>query len=250
MKTNWDYTKLADAYLQRPNYASSAIEKMIENANLKKGDLACDVGAGVAHLTLELYSRGLNVFAVEPNDAMRLNGINRTKNCKIQWFEGTGENTGMKKSFFDIVTFGSSFNVCNRQQALKEASRILKPNGWFACMWNHRDIESNLIQKDIERIIKNNIPNYGYGTRREDQTNEINKSNLFGNVIYIEGNITHKQSVKGQIEAWKSHATLERQSGDKFIKINNQIEKHLKSLNKDYIDIDYTTRLWMAKLLN
>ena len=45
MKTNWDYTKLADAYLQRPDYASSAIEKMIKNVNLKKGDLACDVGA-------------------------------------------------------------------------------------------------------------------------------------------------------------------------------------------------------------
>ena len=105
-------------------------------------------------MTLELYSRGLNVIAVEPNDAMRLNGINRTKNCKIEWFGGTGEDTGMKKSFFDIVTFGSSFNVCNRQQALIEASRILKPNGWFAWVWNHRDIESNLIQKDIERIIK------------------------------------------------------------------------------------------------
>ena len=176
MKTNWDYTKLADAYLKRPDYAPSAIIKMFKVAELKKGDLACDVGAGVAHLTLELNSRGLDVDAVEPNDAMRKNGIERTKNLNINWFEGCGENTGRDSSKYDIVTFGSSFNVCDRQLALKETSRILKPKGWFACMWNHRDIETNTIQKEVENIIKNNIEGYGYGTRRENQNDEINKS--------------------------------------------------------------------------
>ena len=91
MKTNWDYTKLADAYLKRPDYAPTAINEMFKVAELKKGDLACDVGAGVAHLTLELNSRGLNVEAVEPNDAMRKNGIERTKKLNINWFEGSGE---------------------------------------------------------------------------------------------------------------------------------------------------------------
>ena len=28
MKTEWDYTDLAEAYLKRPGYAQSAIEKM------------------------------------------------------------------------------------------------------------------------------------------------------------------------------------------------------------------------------
>lgn len=250
MKTNWDYTKLADAYLKRPDYAPSAINEMFKVAELKKGDLACDVGAGVAHLTLELNSRGLDVEAVEPNDAMRTNGIERTKNLNIKWFEGSGENTGRESSKFDIVTFGSSFNVCDRQLALKETSKILKPNGWFACMWNHRDIETNTIQKEIEKIIKNNIEGYGYGTRRENQNDEINKSGLFGDVTYIEGKVTHSKSIEGQIEAWKSHATLERQAGSRFYKIIDEIEQYLRSLGEEFIDIDYTTRLWMAKAIN
>ena len=249
MKTNWDYTKLAEAYLKRPDYAPSAINKMFEKAKLKKGDLACDVGAGVAHLTLELFNRGLNVTAVEPNNAMRKNGIKRTHNLNIKWFEGTGENTGIENSKFDIVTFGSSFNVCDRQLALRETLRILKPSGWFACMWNHRDIETNAIQSKVENIIKKNIKGYGYGTRREDQTEEIEKSKLFGDVIYIEGKVTHNQSIKQQIEAWKSHATLERQAGDKFYKIINEIQEYFLSLRRDFIEIDYTTRVWMAKAL-
>ena len=127
MKTEWDYTDLAEAYLKRPDYAQTSIDKMLETAGVKKGDAACDVGAGAAHLTLKLAEYGLNVCAVEPNDAMRKNGIQRTSQYQnVQWFEGVGEHTGMESNKFDLVTFGSSFNVCNRQEALLETKRILK----------------------------------------------------------------------------------------------------------------------------
>lgn len=112
MKTEWDYTELAEAYLKRPDYAQNAIDKMLETAGIKKGDLVCDVGAGAAHLTLRLAEARLRVRAVEPNDAMRANGIRRTaKFDTVEWFEGVGEHTGMEDNTFDMVTFGSSFNV-------------------------------------------------------------------------------------------------------------------------------------------
>ena len=79
MKTEWDYTSLADAYLKRPDYSDQAIDAMLSIAGAEKGDLFCDVGAGVAHLTLMLVARGLGVVAVEPNDAMRANGVKRTE---------------------------------------------------------------------------------------------------------------------------------------------------------------------------
>ena len=34
MKTDWDYTTLADAYLKRPDYSEDAIDKMIALAGL------------------------------------------------------------------------------------------------------------------------------------------------------------------------------------------------------------------------
>ena len=34
IKTEWDYTKLADAYIKRPNYSEEAIEKMLVIAGL------------------------------------------------------------------------------------------------------------------------------------------------------------------------------------------------------------------------
>lgn len=248
MKTEWDYTELAEAYLKRPDYAQSAIDKMLETSGVKRGDAACDVGAGAAHLTLKLAEFGLDICAVEPNDAMRKNGIKKTEQYKnVQWFEGVGEHTGMESNKFLLVTFGSSFNVCNRQEALMESKRILKDNGWFACMWNHRDL-SDPLQKEIEDILKAQITDYSYGTRREDQTEVINQSKLFGKVVYIEGTVLHNILAEDFIEGWKSHGTVQRQSEDKFNLINREICRVVKEKGEEYVKVPYTTRIWMAQV--
>lgn len=247
MKTEWDYTDLADAYLKRPEYAQSAIDKMLSTADIS-GGAVCDIGAGAAHLTIKLAEAGLTVYAVEPNDAMRKNGIKRTQHFdNVQWFEGVGEHTGMEDSKFDLVTFGSSFNVCDRIAALKESKRILKEHGWFACMWNHRDLNDSL-QAEIEGIFKEEIETYDYGIRRQNQTDIINESGLFGDVIYIEGTVVHTIPAEDFIEGWKSHGTLQRQSKDKFELINNKIRKLIESKGKEYIQVPYTTRIWMAQV--
>ena len=247
MKTEWDYTDLADAYLKRPDYAQDAIDKMLKTANVVKGSMVCDVGAGAAHLTIKLAEAGLIVYAVEPNDAMRANGMKRTERFdRVQWYEGVGEHTGMEDSKFDLVTFGSSFNVCDRKEALRESKRILKDNGWFACMWNHRNLNDPL-QAELESIFKEEIEKYDYGTRREDQTEVINASGLFGKVVYIEGNVVHDVLAEDFIEGWRSHGTLQRQSKDKFDLINQRIKKLIESKGQKYIKVPYTTRIWMAQ---
>jgi ubiquinone/menaquinone biosynthesis C-methylase UbiE len=249
MKTEWDYTTLANAYLKRPDYADAAIDAFLSIAGAKKGDKFCDVGAGVAHLTLMLARRGLDVVAVEPNNAMRINGIKRTERLSsIRWHEGTGEATGQANHVFDAVTFGSSFNVCDRQQALKETARILKPQGWFACMWNHRLLDDP-IQSRIEAIIREKVPNYGYGTRRENQTTIIDASSLFGPVVHLDSRVIHEQSIEECVEAWRSHATLQRQAGDDFYDVVSSIESYLLSLNLPIIKVPYSTNIWAARLL-
>lgn len=248
MKTEWDYTSLADAYLKRPDYADAAIDAMLKIAGAEKEDKFCDVGAGVAHLTLMLASRGLDVTAVEPNDAMRANGAKRTASLpNIRWHEGTGEQTGQAAQNFDMVTFGSSFNVCDRPAALLEAARILRPRGWFACMWNHRQLEDP-IQADIEAIIKEKVPGYGYGTRREDQAAVIDASRLFGPAVHLDSCVNHVQAIGECVEAWRSHATLERQAGALFGSVVASIEEYLVGLKAATIEIPYSTNIWVARL--
>jgi SAM-dependent methyltransferase len=246
MKTEWDYTQLAQAYLKRPDYSPEALDKLFKLCGLSRGARVCDVGAGVAHLTLKLAQEGFEVRAVEPNDAMRAQGQRRTAGLKnVAWSEGTGEATGQPDQAFDLVTFGSSFNVCDRALALKESFRILKAGGTFACMWNHRDLEDPL-QASLEGAIKARLTGYDYGTRREDQSAVIDSSGLFGSVKVMEGRVLHRQKVEDCLEAWRSHATLQRQAGPAFDGIIREMEKILLAQGSPEITVPYTTRIWAA----
>ena len=42
MKTDWDYTDLADAYIKRSDYAESALDEIVIVAKLQKDAKICD----------------------------------------------------------------------------------------------------------------------------------------------------------------------------------------------------------------
>ena len=248
MKTEWNYTGLATAYLKRPDYADVAIDAVVNIAGLGPADRVCDVGAGVAHLTMMLDARGLVVDAVEPNDDMRAVGSTRTDGLEhVTWYEGVGEATGRPSGAYGLVSFGSSFNVCDRPAALQEAARLLRTHGWFCCMWNHRDLDDP-VQRAIEDIIRSHIPAYEYGARREDQRSIVDGSGLFGPSIYLNAGVRHEQTVSECVEAWRSHATLARQAGDDFPQIVDEIEEFLTASANATVSVPYSTEVWLAQL--
>jgi ubiquinone/menaquinone biosynthesis C-methylase UbiE len=249
LKTEWDYSNLAKAYLARPQYSRDVVDALFAISGTKKMDKTCDVGAGVGHLTSHHIRAGFAVTAIEPNDEMRKLGLQNFQEC--QWLEGKGEDTKQAESSFKLVTFGSSFNVCDRDLALIESHRILEDGGWFVCMWNHRNLE-NPVQAKIESIIKSHIPTYGYGTRRENQDQIIKRSGLFRSPIHVNSEVVFGQKVEDCIEAWKSHATLARQAGNTFNDIIVSISTFLRSEfssndNQAIIPIPYTTNAWIAQ---
>lgn len=245
----WDYTKHAKFYSYRPNYAPKSIDMLHTLVGGGKQDIiVADIGAGTGNLSIMLLERGCRVIAVEPNDAMREIGIERTKGKNITWVRATGLKSTLKNEEFDWVTFGSSFNVMDRNEALKEAHRLLKKNGYFSCMWNHRDL-NDPYQKIAEDTIIEFVPNYTRGARREDQRPIIEScKDLFDNIIYLEEDFYFHQNIKNYINAWKSvknpYWDLETKEGNElFEKISDKISQRLP---KEF-DIKYTTRCWSAK---
>lgn len=118
------------------------------------------MGAGTGKLTENLSEIGLKGYAVEPNDAMRAEG------CKLfadkgtfTWSKGTAEETGLEDNSVDWVLMGSSFHWTNKEKAIKEFARILKPGGYFTAIWNPRDIKRSELHMQIEDMIYNEIPN-------------------------------------------------------------------------------------------
>ncbi|MCF6263208.1 MAG: class I SAM-dependent methyltransferase [Xanthomonadales bacterium] len=204
------------------------------------------MGAGTGKLSRMLASSplGLNIIALEPNQDMRKMGILKTNFEQVSWYCGTAEKTGHSDAAFSLITFGSSFNVVDQKLALHEAGRVLKPGAWFACLWNHRDI-NNELQCKIETYIKSQLPEYNYGQRRQDQHDIIQNNDNFKNIQKFSR--PHIATVKRDhfMQAWNSHLTLKRQAGAKFKSIIRAIDHLIPASNT--LQIPYTTVVWMAQ---
>lgn len=247
VEQNWDYSKNAEFYKYRPNYSSKAIKMLIEYLginNREKFSIA-DIGAGTGNLTIMLLNEGFkNVTAVEPNDEMRKIGEDVTKGFDAKWIRATATETTLSDRY-DWVTFGSSFNVIDRNIALAETHRILKNNGYFTCIWNHRNLLCP-IQKQAEDIIESFIPEYDRGVRREDQRPFLEKNaNQFTDICHIEVDFDVKRSIDEYILAWKSVRNrfwdLETNDGQElFSKMTDKIRRELP----EKFEIKYTSRAW------
>jgi ubiquinone/menaquinone biosynthesis C-methylase UbiE len=108
---------------------------------------------------------------------------------------------GIDDSSVAHAFFGSSFNVADQQVTLKEVARILKQGGFFACMWNHRDLTDPL-QAEIEKIFRREVLNHNYGKRRQDPTVEIEASELFGPIHHIEERFLATLRAQDWVAAW------------------------------------------------
>ncbi len=245
-RVSWDYTDLADAYLLRPQYADEFLSAALDRADLDATDRVADIGAGTGNLTVLLLRRGYQVDAVEPNAAMRRHGIVQTERfgASVTWRAATAEDTHLQRGRYGLVAFGSSFNVVEARAALKETSALLQPKGWFMCCWNHRD-SSDPLQQAVDAVILKHLPHYEKGTRAEDQAGTIAASGLFEDAEVFSGRVVHSVVARDWGEAWKSHATLARQAGDRMDAIVADISALIRGAAM--IDVPYITKGWLAQ---
>ncbi len=247
----WDYTEHAKYYDNRPNYAPAAIEHLCRYVGADKaGCDVADIGAGTGNLTVLLKDYVKSVVAVEPNDAMRAIGIQKTKDMtNVSWKVGTGENTGLADQSVQWATFGSSFNTTDRDKSLLETHRILKAGGYFTCMWNNRDLEDP-VQKKVESIIREWVPDYSHGTRREQQADVIIGSRLFNHLYYFELPQRAKVPLEQYVDAWRSvrnaywdtSTTEGQQVLDAILK---RVSEEFK--DRPVLEITYVTKTWTAR---
>ncbi len=242
IKTGWDYTELAHTYDQRADYSPDAVIDLFKEIGIGK-ECVGDIGAGTGKLTRMLCENNYRVKAVEPNENMRMYGQRNTEGLNVDWMEGTAENTGLETNSLAAIFFGSSFNVINHELAFQEIERVLKPDGWFACMWNHRDLEDPL-QKKIEAIIRRFISDFDYGQRRLDPTSLLEKTGYFKTVRKIERSFEVRMKKSELISAWRSHGTLFRQSSNNF---NEIIEAITDVIPNSEQTVPYSTKIWFAQ---
>lgn len=244
-----DFTSLAKNYAQyRPGYSPFVLEAF---QAIAIGDKCADVGAGTGIWSRQLARAGLDVTAVEPNDAMREAGMAQNGDMKIAWLKGSAEATGLPDNAFDMVCMASSFHWPDFDKAVREFDRILKPGGLFMALWNTRYYENNPLLVEIEDYLYKLVPEMkrvssGRSEFCESLTEKLLKREEFADVLYMEGRHTEKQTPERYIGIWESVNDVRAQAGEERFQ---QFIDFIKNITKDipYIEAEYLTRAWIAR---
>lgn len=248
-----DFSQLAKAYRHRTGYSLQVLKALAAYmGGWREGFAVADVGAGTGKLTENLLELGLHVTAVEPNDAMRAEGILQLgQQARLRWQSGSGEATGLADQSVDWVLMASSFHWTDQRLALAEFKRILRPGGFFTALWNPRDLEVSPLHQRIEEQIHELAPGIqrvssGLGKYTQGLEATLLESGDFGNLIFMEAPHHVEMTPERYLGAWRSVNDIQTQAGPAvFEQILTMIGEEIKEM--ETVCVPYKTRAWTVQ---
>jgi SAM-dependent methyltransferase len=137
---------VADAYQRgRAGYTAETIAWLLGPEPLQ----VLDLGAGTGKLTAALLAAGHSVTALEPLPEMR--AILTATLPAAKAIDGRAEDLPLADRSVDAVVAGSAFHWFDREPALDEIARVLRPPGVFGLLGNRFDTSVDW-QRRLKRI--------------------------------------------------------------------------------------------------
>lgn len=155
------FTDRADNYARyRPGYPPEVLECLRQECGLTPATVVADIGSGTGILTRLFLDNGNPVCAVEPNAAMRKAAESVLSHYPgFTSVDGRAEATTLDESSIDLVTAGQAFHWFDARASRLEFSRILRPGGFVALVWNARDYQGDPAMAAYEQVLSD----YGMG---------------------------------------------------------------------------------------
>ena len=171
-------SRVGDYARCRPSYPTEIIEILRQECGLTSDSVIADVASGTGIFTRLLLENGNPVYGVEPNQAMREAGEAYLANYPaFTSIEGTAESTTLPNGSVDLVSGAQAAHWFDREKALEEFQRILKPGGYLALIWNDRRKDAAAFDREYEQLLEN------FGTDYEEVKRRDNASTQFFGAI-------------------------------------------------------------------
>jgi SAM-dependent methyltransferase len=161
----------------RPTYPIEFINFLYTNIGITKDNVIADIGSGTGILTKQLLVLGNIVYAVEPNQDMRIKAeIDLCEFSNFISINGTAENTTLNTKSVNYITVAQAFHWFDRKKFKTECQRILKAEGKVILVWNSRDLNADVVLETdkIHRAYCSNFKGFSGGMRGEESEGYFN----------------------------------------------------------------------------
>ena len=138
----------------RPGYPREIIPLIEMEAALKPGARIADIGSGTG-ISSEMFLRaGYQVTCVEPNRAMREAAERLLADYPgFRSVDGSAQSTTLEDGCIDLIVAAQAFHWFDTPETRAEFSRILKPGGRIALIWNERKLDGTPFLRDYENLL-------------------------------------------------------------------------------------------------
>ena len=145
------FDALAERYdASRIGYSNDVYNNLVA-FGLKKGHRILDIGCGTGLASGPLIENGFDVTGVDPSASM----IERANANypRSRWGVGSAEKLAVPDNAVDGAISAQAFDLMNRDAAINEVVRVLKPGGIISIWWKHlaSDDAVKLLRDDVAR---------------------------------------------------------------------------------------------------
>lgn len=231
----------------RPGYPAEVVNLLINEAGLTSHTTVADIGSGTGISAEMLLRAGIPVTGVEPNDAMReaAERLLATYSA-FRSVNGTAQSTTLEKESVDLILAAQAFHWFAGAETRQEFSRILKPGGLIALLWNVRQVDTTPFLRDFEALLLE----YGtdYDTVRHETIDSRALSGFFlsGYTLHTFPNrqVFDYQSLKGRL---LSSSYAPAPGMPRHEEMITELERLFTLHQQDgVVQIDYTTEVYLG----
>jgi ubiquinone/menaquinone biosynthesis C-methylase UbiE len=124
----------------RPTYPQALFDHVAARLTLPAVVNVADLGAGTGKAARQMARRGWHVTAIEPGEGMLdvLKARAQSEELDIDARLAGAEETGLAAQGMDLVTCAQAFHWFDKERAVPEMARIVRPAGGVAVFWNAR----------------------------------------------------------------------------------------------------------------
>ncbi|KKD00371.1 MULTISPECIES: class I SAM-dependent methyltransferase [Photobacterium] len=244
------FSDRVDDYLKyRPGYPQALIDTLVSQTQLNRQSQIADIGAGTGILTKLLLEKGLQVNAIEPNDAMRQAADHQLIGYSgYTSFAAPAERTGLADASVDLITAAQSFHWFCNPQTRAEFQRIARPDAHLALIWNQRK-RSSPIQQPYDDL----LTQYGTDYTRVNHMNltDGDLSHFFADGQMQKLHFTYRQyfDLDGLIGRVRSASYCPPQGTAAYHALTEALTELFKTHQVDgQLTFDYDTYLYLGKI--